>query len=59
MAGWVANVNGENLKFTSCCHREIRDKRRHRFERESQSEGRSGSRAQKYVLALLQKGSRI
>lgn len=33
MAGWVANVNGESLKFTSCCHRKIRAKRRHKFER--------------------------
>lgn len=33
MAGWVANMNGESLKFASCCHRKIRAKRRHQFER--------------------------
>jgi hypothetical protein len=38
MAGWVANVNGESLKFTSCCHRKIRAKRRHKFEGEKQNE---------------------
>lgn len=33
MAGWVANVNGKSLKFTNCCHRKIRAKRRPKFER--------------------------
>lgn len=60
MVGWVANVNGESLKFPSCCHRKIRAKRRHKFEREkNQHKGRSGSGepTEKCIVVLLQKGS--
>jgi len=31
MAGWVAKMNGGSLKFTNCCHRKIRAKRRLKF----------------------------
>lgn len=34
MVGWVANANGESLKFPSCSLRKIRAKRRHKFELE-------------------------
>lgn len=47
MAGWVENLNGERLKFISCCHRKIRAKRRHSLKEKSQSEGRSRSRGLK------------
>lgn len=46
-------MNGESLKFTSCCHSKIRAKRRQKFER--RSEGRSGSKRLKEKCVVLLK----
>lgn len=62
MAGWVANANGKSLKFTSCCHRKIRARRRPKFER-AKSERRKirkwRTKGKKCVVVLLQKASQI
>lgn len=56
MAGWAANVNGESLKFISCCHRKIRTNRRHKSEREKSERRKFRSRGlkEKSAVVLLQ-----